>query len=78
MTTTSETIRELDTLRRKHGADSDIGFAASNLIELLKALPHAEPVPDKPEGSTIDARANLLDELPKAQEHLARVMGEQK
>lgn len=38
MTTTSETIGKLDTLRRKHGAQSDIGRIISNIIEQLKRM----------------------------------------
>lgn len=65
MTTLTSTIRELDTLRRKHGANSDIGFACSNLIEQVKSLQKE----DEPA-----ARANLTAAIERSQEHLARAM----
>lgn len=75
MTTLTSTIRELDTLRRKHGANSDIGFAASNLSEIVQAAETAETAPNAPANSTICQRTNLMKRLlPSAAADLARVM----
>lgn len=66
-TLASATIRDLDLLRRKHGADSDIGFACSNPIEQIKSLQHeTEPA----------ARANLSAAIERSQEHLARSLSD--
>ena len=75
MTALSQTIASLDSLRRKHGADSDQGFAASNLSEIVQAAATAETAPNAPPRSTICQKANLMTRSPpNATEHLARVV----
>lgn len=72
--TLRETIGELDGFRRKFGANSDEGFAASNMSEIVQAIPKADVAPNPPPNSTICAKTNLLTtSLPNATEHLVRV-----
>lgn len=61
MTQLSEAIAKLDGLRRKHGADSEIGWICSNYIEQLKSL-NTETEPD--------ARANLAAGIAESQRRL--------
>lgn len=76
MTTLSKTLGDLDRTRRIVGADTDQGFALSNVSEILRATATADVAPNPPPGSTICARTNLEKKfLPEATEHLARVMG---
>lgn len=67
----SEALGALDGFRRRHGANSEKGFAASNVSEILRALPTSEVAPNAPPRSTICQRANLLRALPIAQATLA-------
>lgn len=65
MTDLSKTIGELDTLRRKHGANSDIGGICSNLIEQIKSL-------QKEDDAAV--RARLTAFIADQQERLARLL----
>lgn len=65
MTTTKETIAELDALRAKHGADSQIGHICSNLIVQVTNL-HKE--------TDATARNHLHTGIARQQEHLARLL----
>lgn len=57
----SQAIAHLDGLRRKHGANSEIGWICSNYIEQLKSF-HAETEPA--------ARANLVNGMTESQRRL--------
>jgi hypothetical protein len=77
MTTLSQTLRELDTIRRNVGANTNKGVALSNVSEIVKAIPEADVAPNAPPRSTICAHTNLTTWLlPNATADLARVMGE--
>lgn len=75
MTTLSQTLGEIDTIRRTIGANTDKGFALSNVSEIAKAIPDADVAPNPPPRSTICAHTNLTTRLlPNATADLARVM----
>lgn len=75
MSTLSQTLGELDTIRRTVGANTDKGFMLSNVSEIAKAIPDADIAPNPPPRSTICAHTNLTTRLlPEATADLERVM----